>query len=55
MVLVNKVNINNIKQFFFVPIWLYSNRAYSLAISAMHFIISLFKILLRVFSKAIGQ
>ena len=55
MVAASSISINSIKQFFLAPIWLYSNRVYSLAISAIWSAITLFKILLRVFFKAIGQ
>jgi len=53
MVLINKVNANSIEWFFLAPIWLYNNKIYFLAMSAMSFIITFFKILLRVFFKAI--
>ena len=55
MVAVSSVSANSIKRFFFAPIQLYSSRAYSLAMSAMRSAITLSKILLRVFSKAIGR
>ena len=55
MVLLNRVNTNSVKRFFLAPIWLYSNKACFLAVFAMRFIITLFKILLRVFSKAMGR
>jgi hypothetical protein len=35
IVVASSVSANSIKRFFLAPIWLYSNRAYSLAISAI--------------------
>ena len=55
IVLASKINTDSIKQFFLAPIWLYNNRAYSLAVSAIYSVTTLFKILLRVFFKAIGR
>ena len=55
MVLVSRVSANSVKRFFLAPIWLYGNRAYSLAVSAIYSTITLSKILLRVFSKIIGR
>ena len=54
IVVVSSVSANSVKRFFLAPIWLYSSRAYSLAVSTMRSAITLSKILLRVFSKAIG-
>ena len=54
MVLVSKVSANSVEWFFLAPIWLYNNKIYSAAVSAMRFTITLFSILLRVFFKAIG-
>ena len=55
MVLANKINADNVKRFFFAPIWLYSNKIYFSAVSIIYFIITLFKTLLKIFFKAIGQ
>ena len=55
MVLASRVNADSVKRFFLAPIWLYSNKAYFSTVFAICFTITLFKILLRVFSKAIGQ
>ena len=55
MVLASKVSADSVKRFFLAPIWLYSNKVYFLAVSAMRSTITLFSILLRVFSKAIGR
>ena len=55
IVAASSVSADSVKRFFLAPIWLYSNRAYSLAISAMRSAITLSKILLRVFSRAIGR
>ena len=55
MVLVSRVSTNSIKRFFLTSIQLYSNRACSLAISAIRSATTLSRILLRVFSRVIGQ
>jgi len=55
MVAVSSVSANSIKRFFLAPIWLYGGRVYSSAVSAMRSAITFSKILLRVFSKAIGR
>ena len=55
IVAISSVSANSVKRFFLAPIWLYSSRAYSLAVSAMWSAITLSKILLRVFSKAIER
>ena len=55
IVLVNRVNTDSVERFFLAPIWLCNNKAYSSAISAIYFIITLFKILLRVFFRVINQ
>ena len=55
IVAASSVSADSVKRFFLTPIWLYSSRAYSLAVSAMRSAITLSKILLRVFSKAIGR
>jgi len=55
IVAVSSVSANSVKRFFLASIWLYSSKAYSLAVSAMRPAITLFKILLRVFSKAIER
>ena len=55
MVAVSSISANSVKRFFLAPIWLYNSRACSLAISAMRSAITLSKILLRVFSKAMGR
>ena len=54
MVLASKVSANSVEWFFLAPIWLYSNRAYSLAISTIRSATTLSRILLRVFSRVIG-
>ena len=54
MVAVSNISTNSVKQFFFAPIYLYSNKAYFLAVSTIQSTITLSKISLRVFSKAIG-
>jgi len=55
IVAASSISANSIKQFFLTPIWLYSSRACSSAISAIWSAITFSKILLRVFSKAIGR
>jgi hypothetical protein len=55
IVAASSVSANSVKRFFLAPIWLYSSRLYSLAMSAMRSAITFSKILLRVFSKAIGR
>ena len=55
MVVASSVSANSVKRFFLAPIWLCGSRACSLAISAMRSAITFFKILLRVFSRAIGR
>ena len=55
MVAVSSVSANSVKRFFLAPIWLYSSKACSSAVSAMRSAITLSKILLRVFFKAIGR
>ena len=55
MVAVSNINTDSVKSFFLTPIWLYNNRAYSLAISTIWSTITLSKILLRVFFKVIGR
>ena len=55
IILMSKVNADNIERFFLAPIWLYSNKAYISAVSIICFTITLFKILLRVLFKAIKQ
>jgi len=55
MVVVSSVSANSVKRFFLAPIWLCGSRAYSFTVSAMWSAITFFKILLRVFSKAIGR
>ena len=55
MVAASSVSANSIERFFLAPIWLYSSRACFLAVSAIQSAITLSKILLRVFSKAIGR
>jgi len=55
MVAVSSVSTNSVKRFFLAPIWLYSNRAYFLAVSIMRSAITFSKILLRVFFKVIGR
>ena len=55
IVVASSVSTNSVKRFFLAPIQLYSSRVYSLAVSAIQSAITLSKILLRVFSKAIGR
>ena len=55
IVVASSVSANSVKQFFLAPIQLYSSRVCSSAISTMRFTITFSKILLRVFSKAIGR
>ena len=55
MVAASSVSANSVKRFFLAPIQLYGSRACSLAVSAIQSAITLSKILLRVFSKAIGR
>ena len=55
IVVASSVSADSVKRFFLTPIWLYSSKAYSLAISTIWSAITLSKILLRVFSKAIGR
>ena len=55
IVVASSVSANSVKRFFLTSIWLYSSRACSLAISTMRSTITFSKILLRVFSKAIGR
>ena len=55
MVAASSVSTDSVERFFLAPIWLYSSKAYSSAVSAMRSAITLSKILLRVFSKVIGQ
>ena len=55
MVLISKISTNSVKRFFLAPIQLYSNRAYSLAVSIIRSTTTLSRILLRVFSRAIGR
>jgi hypothetical protein len=54
IVVASSVSANSVKRFFLAPIWLYSSRAYSLAVSTIWSAITFSKILLRVFSKVIG-
>ena len=51
----SSVSTNSIKRFFLAPIWLCGSRACSSTVSAIQSAITLSKILLRVFSKAIGR
>jgi len=55
MVAASSISANSIKRFFLAPIWLYSSRACSSTVSAIWSAITFSKILLRVFSKAIGR
>ena len=55
IVAASSVSANSIERFFLAPIWLYSSKACSSAVSTMRSAITLSKILLRVFSKAIGR
>ena len=55
IVVVSSISTNSIKRFFFALIQLYSSRVYFSAISVMRSTITLSKILLRVFSRAIGR
>ena len=55
IVAASSVSANSVKRFFLTPIQLYSNRVYSLVISTIQSTITLSKILLRVFSKAMGR
>ena len=55
IVVVSSISADSVKRFFLAPIWLYSSKAYSSAVSAIRSAITLSKILLRVFSKAIGR
>ena len=55
MVAASSVSADSVERFFLTPIWLCSSRACSLAVSAMWSAITFSKILLRVFSKAIGR
>ena len=55
IVVVSSVSTNSVKRFFLAPIWLYSSRVYSSTVSAMRSTITFSKILLRVFSRVIGQ
>jgi hypothetical protein len=55
MVAASSVSANSVKRFFLAPIWLCGSRACSSTVSAMRSAISFSKILLRVFSKAIGR
>ena len=55
IVTASSVNTDSVKWFFLAPIWLYGNRVCSSAMSVMWSIITFFRILLKVFSKTIGQ
>ena len=55
MVAASSISANSIKRFFLAPIWLYSSRACSSTVFTIWSAITFSKILLRVFSKAIGQ
>ena len=55
MVLVNRVNADSVERFFLAPIWLCGSKACSSAASAMRSTITLSRILLRVFSRAIRR
>jgi len=55
MVVASSVSANSVKRFFLAPIWLCGSRACSSAVSAIWSAITFSKILLRVFSKAIGR
>ena len=55
IILINKVSTDSVERFFLAPIWLCGNKAYSSAVSAIHSIITLSRILLKVFFKVIGQ
>jgi len=55
MVVASSVSADSVKRFFLAPIWLCGSRACSSAVSAMRSAITFSKILLRVFSKAIGR
>jgi len=55
MVVASSVSADSIKRFFLAPIWLCGSRACSSAVSTIWSAITFSKILLRVFSKVIGQ
>ena len=55
IVAASSVSANSVKRFFLAPIWLYSSKVYSLAVSAIWSAITLSRILLRVFSKVMGR
>jgi len=55
MVVASSVSADSVKRFFLAPIWLCGSRACFSAVSAMWSAITFSKILLRVFSKAIGR
>ena len=55
MVAASSVSADSVERFFLAPIWLCGSKACSLAVSAIRSAITLSKILLRVFSKAMGR
>jgi len=55
MVVASSVSANSVKQFFLALIWLCGSRACSSTVFAIWSAITFSKILLRVFSKAIGR
>jgi hypothetical protein len=55
IVAASSISTDSVERFFLTPIWLYSSRAYSLAVSTIWSAITFSKILLRVFSKVIGR
>jgi len=55
IVAASSVSADSVKRFFLAPIWLCGRRACSSAVSTMRSAITFSKILLRVFSRAIGR
>jgi len=55
MVAASSISADSVERFFLAPIWLCGSRVCSSTVSAMWSAITFSKILLRVFSKAIGR
>jgi hypothetical protein len=53
IVVVSNISADSIERFFYAPIWLCGSRVCSLAVSAIWFNTTLFKILLSVFFRVI--
>ena len=54
IILASRVNANSVERFFLALIWLCGNKACFSAVSAIYSAITLFRILLKVFFKAIN-